>query len=211
MQWYSQDKADFKRLMKEQDQCCQWLVKWSAGLVRQLSRNRQARWQMRGLWYSLFHTSGHHWDHFSFFTTFSVCTKHLNPACWWQWGKTDRFSLHFSWSLPQISFQQHDGTPFLIPSGKQFWGMTSLVFTLSPPCFRFRRRRFVKWNVQLSFGSVLDRLFQWCITFRQSGSQSSPFSVLFVTRHKTATVSGRGHRSRTLLYLLGSFFHSLTF
>ena len=34
---------------------------------------------------------------------------------------------------------------------------------------------------------------------------------LFVTRHKTATVFGRGHRSRTLLNLLGDFFHSPTF
>ena len=43
----------------ERDHCCQWLVKWSAALVRLPTRNRQARWQMRGLWYSLFHTSGY--------------------------------------------------------------------------------------------------------------------------------------------------------
>ena len=29
--------------------------------------------------------------------------------------------------------------------------------------------------------------------------------------HETATVFGRGHRSRTLLNLLGTFFHSSTF
>ena len=45
-------------VLKEQNQFCQWLVKWSAALVRLLSRNRQARWQIRGLWYSLFHTLG---------------------------------------------------------------------------------------------------------------------------------------------------------
>ena len=41
-------------------------------------------------------------------------------------------SFYFAWWLPQISFEQHDGTPFLIPGGKHF-GVTSLVFTLRPP------------------------------------------------------------------------------
>ena len=30
--------------------------------------------------------------------------------------------LHFAWSLLQISFEQHDGARFLIPSGKRFGG-----------------------------------------------------------------------------------------
>ena len=46
MQWNLQYKVDLKRLLKEQDHCCQWLVKWSAALVRLLSRNCQARWQI---------------------------------------------------------------------------------------------------------------------------------------------------------------------
>ena len=37
------------------------------------------------------------------------------------------------------------------------------------------------------------------------------YSFPFVARHKTAPVFGRGHRSRTLLNLLRSFFHSPTF
>ena len=46
---------------------------------------------------------------------------------------------------------------------------------------------------------------------RAHGHLSHP-RFLFVTRHKTATVFGRGHRSRNrnLLNLLGRFFHSPT-
>ena len=43
----------------ERDHCWKWLVKWSAALARLLSRNRQARLQMRFLWYPLFYTSGY--------------------------------------------------------------------------------------------------------------------------------------------------------
>ena len=76
MQMNLQDKVDLKRLWKEQNQCCQSLVKWSAALVRLLSRSRQARWQMRGLWYSIFHTSGY--QNFS--------------------ASLPRFFLHYGWS-----------------------------------------------------------------------------------------------------------------
>jgi len=48
MQRNLQDKVDLKRLLKEQEQCCQWLVKLSAALVGLPSSNRQAR-KMRGL------------------------------------------------------------------------------------------------------------------------------------------------------------------
>ena len=49
MQWDLQNKVDLKHLLKERDHFCQWLVKWSAAVVLLLSRNRQARWQIRGL------------------------------------------------------------------------------------------------------------------------------------------------------------------
>ena len=45
-----------------------------------------------------------------------------------------------------------------------------------------------------------------------SGSRArSHLRFPFVTRHKTAPVFGQGHRSRTHLNLLRSFFHSPTF
>ena len=56
MQWNLQSKVDLRRFLKKQDQCCQWLMKWSAALVCLLSHNRQALVEMRGLWYSLFCT-----------------------------------------------------------------------------------------------------------------------------------------------------------
>ena len=68
----------------------------------------------------------------SFLLGFS-CTKRLKPACRWQWSKTDRF-------------EQHDGTPFLITCGKHF-GVTSLLFTLSPPCLVLVGWKFVSVRV----------------------------------------------------------------
>ena len=96
------------------------------------------------------------------------------------WGKTGRFSSFRSVASQVISFEQHDGTSFLIPCGKHV-GVTSLVFTLIPTPrlvldlrqkweIRFRRRRVVKWNLQLSFGGVLVALVgqsaEWAATAR---------------------------------------------
>ena len=76
MEWNLQVKVDLKLVLNEQDRCCQWLVKWSAALVRLLSRNSQALGQTRGRWYSLFHTL-------------------VYPNFAFSWP---RFSLHCGWS-----------------------------------------------------------------------------------------------------------------
>jgi len=156
MQLNLQDKVDLKRLWKEQNQCCQSLVKWSAALVRLLSRSRQARWQMRGLWYSIFHTSGYQnfsaslprfflhygWSNSSrdtdpsaasslsymffmivlmvFFPTGVFLYQTLETVLSMTVSKQRTAFLHFAWSLLQISFEQHDGAPFLIHCGKNF-------------------------------------------------------------------------------------------
>ena len=102
LQWNLQDKVDLMRLLMERDHCCQWLVKWSAALVRLLSRNREARWQMRGLWYSLFHTTG--------YQNFSASLRRFFVHCGWSNSSRDTdpsavssFSC-FSWLCLWCSF-----------------------------------------------------------------------------------------------------------
>ena len=150
MQWNLQDKVDLKRFLKEQDQCCQWLVKWSSALVRLLSRNRYALGQMRGLWYSLFRASGY--QNFS--------------ASW------PRFFVHNGWSNSSRDTDPSAVSSLSCLSWLCLWCSFPLGFLVPNAWNWLVDDSKVKWNAYLHFAWSLLQ-----ISFEQHDGHLSSFPV----------------------------------